>query len=272
MTVLVTGATGNVGRHVVSRLVGNGTPVRVLTRGPQTAALPRAAEVYAGDLTQPETVAPALDGVDRLHLFPVPETAARIVELARRSGVQRIVLLSCGSAGHGDEHHLTVERAVGNAGIEWTCLRPYGLMANALMWAETVRTESVVRAPHGGFSYPHVHEADIADVAVAALLDDRHIGATYTISGPEAISQLDQVRLIGTAIGRHVDFDELDHQRTHQLYGRLGWPTEAIDLELFLLSEFVDTPAPIGSTVADLLGRSPRDFAQWTAEHAARFR
>lgn len=122
-----------------------------------------------------------------------------LCQLARARGVRRVVVLSGGSAGHGDEHHLAVERAVEQVGIEWTHLRPYGLMSNALMWAESVGAASVVRAPYGRFSYPHVPEADVAAVAVAALLEDRHVGATYTISGPRAITQLEQVDPLSAA-------------------------------------------------------------------------
>jgi uncharacterized protein YbjT (DUF2867 family) len=272
VTVLVTGATGRIGRHVVAGLAARGGTVRALVRAPAGVDLPAAVDLREGDLTRPHTVAPAFDGARALFLFPVAATAAAIARLARRCGVGRVVVLSCGSAGHGDEYHLTVERAVQDAGLEWTCLRPYGLMSNALLWADSVRAESVVRAPHARFTYPHIHPADVADVAVAALVAPGHAGATHTLSGGEAISQLDQARLIGAAIGREVRFDELDREQTHRLWGSWGWPAEAIELELFIQSEYVDTPAPIGTTVADVLGRQPRTFAQWAAEHAEHFR
>ena len=211
----MTGPTGNIGRPVVGMLVQRGERVRALTRARAVAGLPDGVEVVLGDLERPETMAHALEGVEALHLFPVPDTAEQLARAARRAGVRRIVVLSCGSAGHGDEHHLRVERAVQDTGPQWTQLRPYGLMANALLWAETVRTESVVRAPYPSFSYPHVHEADVAAVAVAALLEEGHAGATYTVSGPEPLSQLDQARVIGAAIGREVGFQELDAAATH---------------------------------------------------------
>lgn len=100
MTVLATGATGHTGQHVVARLAADGAPVRALTRKPSTAALPGAVDVHVGDLTRPETVASALG---RGSAAPVPrsKTATQIVEPARRSGVQRVVVLSCGSAARG---------------------------------------------------------------------------------------------------------------------------------------------------------------------------
>ncbi|MGP3959136.1 SDR family oxidoreductase [Nonomuraea sp. 3N208] len=193
MTVLVTGARGNIGRHVVNELLARHIPgVRALTRRPRRAGeelraeparpieaarassspyptgLPRSArqardtlqvawppelvEVVEGDLTRPQTVAPALDGVELVFLFPVPETVAEIVDLAAAAGVRRIVALSCGSAGHGDEHHLAVERAVAASRLEWTCLRPYGLMSNAPLWAPDVprRPAGCGRSPWPG--------------------------------------------------------------------------------------------------------------------------
>ncbi|TDD16806.1 SDR family oxidoreductase [Nonomuraea diastatica] len=307
MTVLVTGARGNIGRHVVAELLARRIPgVRTLIRqgltteparplhpvrassSPYPTSLPTAArqgrdatgitwpsglvQVVEGDLTRPQTVAPALDGAELLFLFPVPETAAEIVELAAVAGVRRIVALSCGSAGHGDEHHLAVERALAASRLEWTCLRPYGLMSNALLWAPDVRANSVVRAPHGRFCYPHVHPADVAAVAVSALLERRHVGAIYTISGPEALTQIDQARLIGEAIGRPVRFQELNDRETHELWQSWGWSAEEIDLELYVQSEFVQVPAPLGAVVDHLLGQRPRTFAQWAAEHATAFR
>lgn len=271
MTTLVTGATGTVGRHVVRELLARGEPVRALSRS-EDPRLPPGVEVVRGDLLRPATVEPALEGVRALHLFPVPRTAHAVAGAARRHGVERIVVHSCGSAAHGDEHHLTVERAVEQAVPRWTHVRPYGMMADALQWAPDVRADGIVRASHARSSYPHVHEADVGAVAAAALLDDGHAGAVHLLSGPEAISRLDQARLIGAATGRRIGFDELDHDRALAFLTARGWPPDVVERELFVLGEFVDTPAPLGVTVADLLGRVPRTFAQWAVEHADAFR
>ena len=124
MTILVTGATGNVGRLVVDQLIKAGASVRALTRDPSTAALPAGAEVAAGDLTRPSSLAEALDGVDRMYLFPVAETAREVVDLAKRAGVRRIVVLSSGAVttGYDTDFHLPVTLDFGKA--EWKALFP----------------------------------------------------------------------------------------------------------------------------------------------------
>ncbi|MFD0657473.1 SDR family oxidoreductase [Thermocatellispora tengchongensis] len=195
MTVLVTGATGQVGRHVVRGLLDGGERVRALTRSPGQADLPEGAEVVAGDLARPETLAGALAGVERMYLFPVPETAAEVLALARSAGVRRVVVLSSSSAEGGDEHdfsyamHRPVERAAEESGLEWVHVRGGEFMANTLAWwAPAVREEGVVREIHGDVPHAPVHERDIADVAVAALRPGGPAGVAYTVHGPEPVT------------------------------------------------------------------------------------
>ncbi|MFD0888303.1 SDR family oxidoreductase [Streptosporangium algeriense] len=142
--------------------------------------------MYEGDLERPESLREALTGVERLYLFPVPQTAAEVVALAAESGTRRIVDLSGAGADDAtfeDGYHV-VERAVEASGLEWTHIRPGLLAARTLGWADLVRAERTVREPYPASGYPLVHEADVAEVAVAALLTDEHLGAAYTITGP----------------------------------------------------------------------------------------
>lgn len=141
MTILVTGATGNVGRHVVDGLIRAGESVRAMTRAPETAGFPDGVEVVRGDLARRESLKAALEGVDRVHLFPVPDTAEAFVQLAGAAGVQRIVVMSSVSAEYAEgdlsgDHHRAVERVVEASGIAWTHVRPGEFMTNLLdMWA-----------------------------------------------------------------------------------------------------------------------------------------
>src|SRR4030095_7090166 len=143
MTILVTGATGNVGRHVVERLLRAGVHVRALTRNPADANLPDTVEAVQGDLECPDTLPAAFEDVERMYLLPVPATATDVAELAKKAGVRRIVVLSSASAPWEAKYHprglyyLLVERAVEDAGFEWTHIRPTGYMLSSLSWAKT---------------------------------------------------------------------------------------------------------------------------------------
>jgi uncharacterized protein YbjT (DUF2867 family) len=277
MRILVTGATGNVGRYVVDLLIQAGVHLRALTRNPASANMPDVVEVVRGDLAQPESLLTAFENIDRLYLFPVPETATEVVEIAKKAGVRRIVTLSSGSAPYEDKYHprgqyyLLVERAVEAAGVEWTHLRPGGFMRNSLYWAESIRAEGVVRAPYGNAAYPHIHEADVAAVAVAALLEDSHIGKKYILTGPESITQIEQVRAISAAIGREIRFEELTPGQARKLWNQF-MPKSEIDVELMVLQESVDRPKRVRSTFEQITGRPGRTFAQWAVEHADDFR
>jgi uncharacterized protein YbjT (DUF2867 family) len=160
------------------------------------------------------------------------------------------------------------------SGAEWTRVRPGLLAANALRWAERIRAERVVREPYAAVGYPVVHEADVADVAVAALLTDDHVGAAYTITGPAKVTQAEQAVAIGAAIGEEVPFEELDPADARTQWLRDGWPEETADWMIALLADAVDGTGalPPTDTFQRVTGRPPRTFAQWAFDHAADFR
>ncbi|MFC9975272.1 NAD(P)H-binding protein [Spirillospora sp. NPDC127200] len=277
MTVLVTGATGSVGRVVVDRLREAGEPVRALTRNAADAGLPDDVEVFQGDLLRPETLAPALEGVSRLYLFPVHQTAPQVAEAIARAGVGRVVVLSSDAVGStiptnqasADEHG-AVERAVAGTGAEWTALRPFGFAGNALFWAHSIATEGVVRMAYPTAAQSLVHEADIAEVAVAALLEDGHAGRVYRLSGPEAVTQEEQVRIIGEVIGRPIEVVELTPERKRAEMAE--WiPEDAVDMILGYFAVAVERPDEVLPTVEQVLGKPARTFAQWARDHAADF-
>lgn len=265
------------GRLVVGHLVAAGVRVRALTRHPATAALPDGVEVREGDLRQPDTLRAALYGVERLYLFPVPETAREVVAAAREAGVRRIVVLSSSSVldtsggNHSGEHHRAVERAVEEAGVEWTFVRPDEFAANVLWkWADSIRTEGVVRAPYGNAARVPVHEADIAAVAAIALLEDGHVGQAYVLTGPEAITQADQVRAIAEATGRPIAFEEITPDEARKAMETV-MPAPVVEMVLRYLADAVtDQPVPV-DTVERITGRPARTFARWAADHAADF-
>lgn len=287
MRVLVTGATGNVGRIVVEQLAAAGVQVRAMTRKPQEARFAGAVETVAGDLGDPATLAPVLAGVDRLYLFPVPGTAREVVGFARRAGVQRIVVLSSSAvtAGADTTFHLPVERAVEESGLRWTHVRPGEFMLNKLLlWGPGIRADGVVYEPFPEAAWWPVHEHDVADVAVAALLHDGHEGQAYDLSGPEFITRGEQVRAIATAIGRDVRLEVVTPERAREYYRRQGGFAAANADFLLGFTDYrgnrrdptslsypsirMAGPRPTAERVT---GRPARTFAQWAHDHAWEF-
>lgn len=269
---LVTGATGTVGRQIVLELLSRGHFVRALTRDPAKADFPDGVEVVRGDLADPASLVPALEGVTGLHLitfdgglFAPLETGPEIVELAATAGVRRITVLN----GGGDT---PLQDAVKAGGIDWTVIMPVEFMANALEWAEGIRADDAVREPFVGRLSAMVHEGDIGAVAAVALSEDGHGGKSYLITGPEALTIQDKADTLAGARGRKIEVVELSEEQAVEQWRAAGQPAEVIG---FLLEVYGNTPpegrTPIG-TVAEVTGRPARTFAQWAAEHADAFR
>ena len=294
--ILVTGATGNVGRHVVDLLLAEGVRPRALTRTPDLALLPDGAEVIGGDLERSESVAAALDGVSTifLNLSALGQTTADFLTAARKQGVRRVVLLSSSSVQDGlgaDEQpsmlaawHRASEDLVVESGLEWTILRPGEFDANTLWtWGEQLRTTGTVRAAYGEAATAPIHEKDIAAVGVQGLLTDDHVGARYVLTGPESLTQYDKVRILAEAVGRPFRFEEVSPEVAREDYLTRGMPAQAVDSMqthfdaavdgiLRYLARSVGRPAEVTSAVPDVTGRPARTFAEWAAEHAAAFR
>ncbi len=272
MTILVTGATGTVGRHVVGELIEAGQRVRALTRDPARASFPAGVEVVAGDLTVTDSLVPVLEGVTAVHLITFGgddygslRNGQEIVDLAVKAGVRRVTVL-----GGWDEG--TLEPAVKASSLSWTFLQPTEFMANALQWAESIRTEGVVREPFAGATTAMVHEADIAAVAARALVEDGHAGRAYGLTGPERLNIPDKVRVIGEAIGRQIRFVELTEQEAREKMAAEGQPEELIEFLVNVFGNVPEEPNIVNSNVEKVTGRPARTFAEWAAEHADAFR
>jgi uncharacterized protein YbjT (DUF2867 family) len=280
--VLVTGATGRVGSLVVEQLVDAGVPVRALTHRPEAATtLPASVDVVTGDLTVPESLDPALRGVGAVFLVwaALPATAPAVVErLAVDTG--RVVFLS---APHRTPHpffeqpnplaelYADIERRIMASGLEWTIIRPGIFASNALFWwAPSIRAGKPVRWPYGAAETAPVDERDVAAVAALTLHQDGHAGGDYVLTGPESVSQAEQVRIIGDVLGRRIPFEELtpDEFRNE---AEATWPRPAVDMLLAAWDATMGVPAYVTSTVLDITGSPARTFRQWVTDHAAAF-
>ena len=277
--ILVTGATGTVGRQVVSQLLDTGSDVRALVRDPDSADLPGGVELLRGDLSDPASLAAALDSVGAVFLvwpFTSPEAATDIapdvVEMIAEQG-RRIVYLSADAAGGKPESFWAkLERLVQHSAAEWTLLRPTGFAKNTLMWAEQIRTDGVVRWPYAEAARSLIHEADIAAVAVRALTQDGHTGQTYVLTGPETLTQTEQVDAIGEAIARPLRFEEISPDEARPgLVAALGDEAFA-DGALHAWATFVTQLERVTSTVQEITGTPARTLREWAADHADDFR
>jgi uncharacterized protein YbjT (DUF2867 family) len=270
--ILVTGATGTVGRQVVAELLARGHAVRALTRDAAKADFPADVEVVQGDLTDPDTLVPALEDVTGLHLitfggpyFAPLETGPRILNLAREAGVRRVTVL------HGGGPTLLEDAVRATEDMDWTILMPVEFMANALEWAPGIVASDEVREPFLTRLSAMVHESDIGAVAAVALTEQGHGGQEYVITGPDLLTVEDKVRLIGEARGRRITLTELTEDEAVSQWRASGHPEEVIT---FLLEAYGNTPE-VGRTVADTVekvtGRPARTFTQWATEHAQTF-
>jgi uncharacterized protein YbjT (DUF2867 family) len=268
VTTLVTGATGNTGRHVVAELVRRGERVRALTRNPAVAAgrFPADVELVGGTHTAPETLDAALDGVSRLHITVTAGLAEVGPELVRRAvgaGVRRLTVVWGGSVG-------PVEQAVADSGVEWTRLEPQEFMSNTLTWAESVRTEGIVREPYD-FPSALVHEADIGAVAAVALLDDGHAGRAYNLTGPESLTPSERIAILSRAIRRDIVLVPITHEQAVDRLIATGVSRADAEYVIDWYSAPDDASTTVVDTVEQVTGRPARTFAQWVAEHAERF-
>jgi uncharacterized protein YbjT (DUF2867 family) len=277
--ILVTGATGNVGREVVKLLLESGAEVGAVTRDPGSAAVPCGARVVGGDASRPQTLAPGLGDVEAVLLSPraVGDGTAELLSLARERGAQRVVLLSAvtveypaGEARFADAFR-AAEDVVKACGLDWTVLRCADFAANALAWAPQIRHAGMVRGAYGDAATSSVHERDIAEVAASALASPAHIGHSYVLTGPQSLTQRDKVRLIGEAIGVQLSFQEVSPEQVRQAMIAQGVPEEIPDRLLGSLASYAQQPGPSSDTVQRVLGRPALTFAQWAAGHAAAF-
>jgi uncharacterized protein YbjT (DUF2867 family) len=241
--------------------------------------VPPGAQAARADLADPATLEPVFADADSVFLlwpFTSAEMTAalapKVAEIAARHA-PRIVYLSAQPAAERPESFWAlVERAVEESGAEWTFLRPTGFAANTLMWADQIRAGGVVRWPFGGARRTLIDERDVAAVAVRALTEDGHGGARYLLTGPEVLTQAEQVAVIGQAIGRDLSWDELPKEAAVEALASAWGDRSFAESAVQAWEWFVDHPETVTSTVEDVTGTPSRSFADWAAGNAAAFR
>ena len=280
--ILVIGGTGTVGSHVLSQLSTQGAQVCALTRHPDASRFPPQIKVVSGDLILPETLDSCLEGIDTVFLVwtaPATAVAPALQRIAKHA--RRIVFLS---APHKTPHPFfqqpspartlaaQIERLIENSALQWTFLRPGMFAANVLRWwAPQIRAGDLVRWPHLSAPTAPIDERDIARVAVHALSNDAHTVADYVLTGPQSLTQFEQLAIIGGVIGRSLRIEEISPDEGRQELLKF-MPGAVVNMLLNAWAAAIGQPAFVTSTVADITGVPARPFADWVTDHAAEFR
>lgn len=282
--ILVTGATGTVGREVVRQLSGRGVPVRAMVRDRSRAegpALP-GVELVEGDFDHPESLAAACGGVERAFLLTSSSERAQAQQIAftraaQGEGVGHVVKLSqlhadARSSGRFLRYHAAVEAAIREAGLAFTFLRPTLFMQGLLNFRPTITTRNAFFAAAGDARVSAVDVRDIAEVAAAALTGSGHEGKIYGLTGPQALTHAEMAGLLSEAVGRSIAFVDVPPEAMHEALLGAGFPLWQAD---GLLEEYAQyrrgEAAAVLPGVQEALGRPPRRFEEFARDYAAMF-
>ncbi|HEU4578458.1 MAG TPA: NAD(P)H-binding protein [Polyangiaceae bacterium] len=282
-TILITGATGHVGKQLMSQLAGMGRAVRALTRRPEAIATHPNVEVVRGDFEDPASLDRALDGVDAVFSMsaqaifaaPTPTHDQALAAACRRARVRRIVKLSAlGGGGRNPESPIVrwvraAEATVIESGAEWTLLRPGRFMTNTLAWAAMIRRGNQVSIPMAHRRTASIDPADVARVAAIALCQPGHAGQRYELSGPESLTPAEELAILGDVLGRPLTLNALSNEAARAGMLRYGMPEQVVDAIL------ADPDSEHGSevlpTVRDITGQPACRFVDWARAHRTAF-
>jgi uncharacterized protein YbjT (DUF2867 family) len=272
MTIVVTGATGNVGRPLVAELAAAGAPVRAVTRSPKTARFASRVEVVG-------SVADALPGASAVFLNSraLGEDLPNVVAQSVDAGVTKLVALSAINADddfsrqpsrfRGDRNK-EVEQLAIDSGLVWVSLRPTVFATNfAGMWSAQIRAGDVVAGPYAEASSAPIVESDISAVAARALLTDELVGQQIPLTGPQALTNSELVEVIGTVLDRPLRYQQTPPDVVRQRFIGLGFSAEFADAYTAMLTETLDKPAVVTHDVEKILGRPALTFAHWVFAH-----
>jgi uncharacterized protein YbjT (DUF2867 family) len=282
--IMVTGATGTVGRPLVGLLAEAGAEVRAISRDPLAAGLPPGVGVVEADPMRPETVAPFLDGVRALFLNPraVGTSAPHLIALARARGVERVVALSATNVDDEPAHQPSrfrgdrnreVEAATVDSGLAWVSLRSSFFAISSLWaWGGQVRAGDLVHGAYPHFAEAPIDERDLAAVAARALLDDELVGRTLELTGPQSLTHEEMVAAIGEVLGRTLRFQEVPPEVAARGMVAHGQPEPFVTALMARYARGDGRPALVTGEVEKVLQRPARTYAEWVAAHAAAFR
>ncbi|WP_293001327.1 NAD(P)H-binding protein [Mycobacterium sp.] len=276
MTIVVTGATGNIGRPLVTLLAAAGERVRAVTRQAQAAGFPDGVQLV-------HSAVDALPGASAVFVNSraLGDDLADVVSVARRSGVGKLVALSAINADddlarqpsrvRGDRNK-EVEQLCVDSGLAWISLRPSVFATNfAGMWSAQIRAGDIVGGPYAEASSAPIAAADIAAVAAHALLTNDVVEQRIPLTGPQSLTNADLVDVIGTVLGRRLRYVEAPPHIVRQRFVAIGLGADFADAYIAMLADAVDKPALVTHEVEKITGRAATPFAQWVADHRQLF-
>jgi uncharacterized protein YbjT (DUF2867 family) len=277
--VLVTGATGRVGRAVLNGLLAVDIPCRGSSRDPRNAELSDRVEIVGGDLNEPESMARALEGVSAVFLYAQGKSLSALMQVMKRAAVEQVVFLSTIDAAnerdyvrHNRRRHLDVEEAISAAGFRFTFLRPGAFATNALrFWRSSIAGEGVVRIPFPDAQQAPIDELDIAAVAVRALLSRALDSQALVLTGPESLTQRQQVETIANAIGRPIQVETTSEDQARAWLESII-PAAYAKLLVSQWKDEVGTPACVTGNFERVIGKPATPYATWVARNAHAFR
>lgn len=275
MTILVTGARGNVGRRVLQRLYAAGHSLRASGRNPAELDVPEGVETVALDLNDPETFIAALAGVSKVLLYAEPDGIVKFLDEAEKAGVEQIVLLSSNTVGlpGADQdplahHHVLVEEAVVGSGLNYTILRPGAFMSNAFGWSYSLQQGDTIDQVFPEAQVAPVHEDDIADVAVVALTEKKLQDEIVDLTGPESLTFRQELEIVGEVLGRKLVINGLTREEGEAQMSNFVPPPVLTSL-LNQWEAAVGVVADTSATAERITGKPARTFRQWVEEHAS---
>lgn len=275
MTILVTGARGNVGRRVLQRLYAAGHSLRASGRNPAELEVPEGVETVALDLNDPETFVAALAGVSKVLLYAEPDGIVKFLDEAEKAGVEQVVLLSSNTVGlPGAEkdplahHHVLVEEAVVASGLNYTILRPGAFMSNAFGWSYSLQQGDTIDQVFPEAQVAPVHEDDIADVAVVALTEKKLQDEIVDLTGPESLTFRQELEIVGDVLGRKLVINGLTREEGEAQMSNFVPPPVLTSL-LNQWEAAVGVVADTSATAERITGKPARTFRQWVEEHAS---
>lgn len=279
--ILVLGATGTTGGEVARQLIAAGHKPRLVVRDPaKTRAYQGKADIMVGDLARPDSLSPAMKGVEKLYLVSTgangPELEANAVEAARKAGVKHVVKLSAMGA---DEPvmtfgrwHAQSEKRLRESGVQWTILRPVNFMTNALGWAATIKSQGAFYQPTGDGRWAAIDPADIGAVAVKALTTPGHDGKAYALTGPESLNASQYAATLSSALGTRVRFVDVAPEAARENMLQV-MPAVYVDALMELMAAMkagkIDR---VTDSVEKVTGRKAGTFEAWARRNIAAFR